>query len=180
MMLPSADSDEEKIKGLEQILSQFSQTFPTASNTAEWETIRGSIVASHDEPETVQFKTFVNTLADIRPRRDNVAEWQAIRQTCEEIKEGWGVTDIHLLFKKLLGRFLATVPHRDNRQEWAAIRSLSNKILDETASAPALRNPSETDADADDVNAARKNEILDQVALSKSRKSKRRRAGSRK
>lgn len=116
------------ILGLNDMLEQFSHTFPNSANKPEWENIRNSIVEYSDRTEEEAFRNFVETLRTVKPHRDNKPEWTAIRETCEEILHDWDARDKQDLFNKLAYRFSVTKPNRDNKPEWQAIRDLADEI----------------------------------------------------
>ncbi|WP_355290996.1 hypothetical protein [Methylobacterium sp. EM32] len=117
------------ILGFDDILLQFSRTFPGSDNKVEWERIRESIMSHRSASQRDQFRAFVESLSGITPGRDNKVEWELIRKTCEEIKAEFETKDMQVLFNKLLHRFSTTTPGSSNRVEWQAIRELSQRIL---------------------------------------------------
>lgn len=124
-------SCKKSILGFDEIVEQFSRTFPSEDNKVEWSRIRETILTNLSKPQTVQFKAFVDCLSGISPGRDNIEEWKLIRKTCNEIITEFDNTNHQLLFNKLLHRFSTTTPGKSNRVEWEAIRNLSNRILKE-------------------------------------------------
>lgn len=71
------------------------------------------------------YRTFTDTLLQIRPRHDNIAEWNAIREIIIESK----TNDEFEAFYKLVKQLSETNPGRDNKEEWSGIRVTCNQIL---------------------------------------------------
>lgn len=119
----------KNILGFDEVLQQFSNTFPGRDNRVEWERIRESIMSNRSASQRDQFRAFVECLSGITPGRDNKIEWELIRKTCGEIKAEFETKDMQVLFNKLLHRFSNTTPGSSNTLEWQAIRDVSKRIL---------------------------------------------------